>query len=106
MEAILDSADAYRSPVLFLLKVLSRQELPVKRLVIDELGIADIIVPDPDLFRRYLAALTEFDDESLADVHLFEELTAEYITDDGLMNVELCEEDGFISWRRLSAGAR
>ena len=65
MEAILDSADAYRSPVLFLLKVLSRQELPVKRLVIDELGIADIIVPDPDLFRRYLAALTELRNDQI-----------------------------------------
>ncbi|QXT61642.1 hypothetical protein [Tessaracoccus palaemonis] len=80
--------------------------VPVKRLVIDELGIAEIIVPEPELFRRYLAALTEFDDESLADVHLSEELTADYITDDGPMTLELCEEDGFISWRRLSAGAR
>jgi len=106
MEAILDPADVYRSPVLFLLKVLSREKLPVKRLVIDELGIADIIVPEPDLFRRYLAALTEFDDESLADAHLFEELTADYITDDGPMTLELCEQDGFISWRRLSTGAQ
>ncbi len=85
-----------------LLRVLAREHIDVGAITLRNDPPITVLIPDSDLYRRYLAQLGP-DGASLAEVHLQEQVSAWYGDEEGPVTLELVEaSDGGISWRRTS----
>ncbi len=89
-----------------LLRVLSHEQIAVRSVCLSTDPEITVVIPDSELYKRYLAQLAP-DDESLAEVHLQEQLIGWYGDDEGAVTLELAEDaDGNISWKRSSYARR
>ena len=85
-----------------LLRVLSREQIAIRSICLSTDPEITVLIPDSELYKRYIAQLAP-EGESLAEVHLQEQLSGWYGDDEGTVTLELVEEaDGNISWKRTS----
>ena len=85
-----------------LLRVLSHEQMAIRSVRLCTDPEITVLIQDSELYKRYLAQLAP-DDESLAEVHLQEQLIGWYGDDEGAVTLELVEAaDGNISWKRTS----
>lgn len=83
-----------------LLRVLSREHIAIRSVRMATDPEITVFIPDSELYKRYVAQLAP-DDESLAEVHLQEQLSGWYGDDEGAVTLELVEDaDGHIDWMR------
>ncbi|WP_296136740.1 hypothetical protein [uncultured Tessaracoccus sp.] len=83
-----------------LLRVLAREHIDVRAITLRHDPPITVLIPDSDLYRRYLAQLGP-DGASLAEVHLQEQVSAWYGDDEGPVTLQLVETpDGVIAWTR------
>jgi len=85
-----------------LLRVLSREQIAIRSICLSTDPEITVLIPDSERYRRYMAQLAP-EDESLAEVHLQEQLIGWYGDDGGAVTLELVEDaDGNIDWKRTS----
>ena len=85
-----------------LLRVLSREQIAIRSVCLSMDPEITVLIPDSELYKRYVAQLAP-EGESLAEVHLQEQLIGWYGDDEGAVTLELSEDaDGNISWKRTS----
>lgn len=83
-----------------LLRILSRECIAIRSIELLHDPPISVVIPDGNLYRRYLAQLAP-DGESLAEVHLEEQLAGWYGDDESAVLLELVEDrDGSIRWSR------
>lgn len=107
MTGLFDSSDFYAFPSLFIHKMLIHEGIALKSIVLTDPDVAEITVPDPELFQRYLAQLMATGEgQSLADVLLSEQLAGCFSQDSPPIILELVDDGQSIHWRRTPQPTR